>query len=84
MLQKSVVVTFLLFLFLLFSAGIVSAHTSDKVYTADRFDISAQVLQTNTLRVTETEVFHFSGGTFSFVKRELPTDNIDGINVLST
>ncbi len=83
MLHKSVVVTFLLFFLLLASTAMASAHTRDKVYIADRFDVSAQVLPTNTLRVTETEVFHFSGGTFSFVKRELPTDNTDSINVLS-
>ncbi len=44
----------------------------------------APITADNTLHVTETEVFHFSGGTFSFVIRELPTDNTDGINIIST
>src|SRR5581483_8054671 len=83
MFRKFFVVAFLLFFLLLYSTGLVSAHASDKVYTADRFDVSAQVLANNTMRVTETEVFHFSGGTFSFVTRSLPTDNTDNINVLS-
>ncbi len=85
MLRKAIFAPFFLLLLAFFAIrGQAYAYSQDKVYTANRFDVAAQITSDNTLHVTETEVFHFSGGTFSFVIRELPTDNTDGINIIST
>jgi len=65
-----------------FSTGHVQASAHDKTYSATRFDVTAHIQTNNTMQVTETEVFHFSGGTFSSVVRNLPTDNTDDVTVL--
>jgi hypothetical protein len=71
-----------LILFFIFTNH-AQASANDKSYIADKFDATAQIATDNTMQVTETEVFHFSGGSFSFVSREIPTDNTDGITILS-
>lgn len=50
-----------------------------KDYHAQRFDVDVVVAEDGSLRVTETVVFEFVGGPFSFVFRELETDLTDGI-----
>jgi hypothetical protein len=50
-----------------------------KSYSADRFDVEWVVLEDGSLQVTETVVFRFEGGPFTYVFRELPTDYSDGI-----
>jgi hypothetical protein len=50
-----------------------------KSYSADRFDAEWIVQEDGSLLVTETVVFRFSGGPFTYVYRELPTDYCDGI-----
>jgi hypothetical protein len=60
------------------------AGTADaKQYSARRFDVSIRVLEHGTLEVTETVVFQFEDGTFSYVTREIPTGRTDGIEILS-
>lgn len=51
----------------------------DKTYRADRFDVEVAVQPDGSLNIEETVAFRFSGGPFSFVFRELPTDHTDGI-----
>lgn len=51
----------------------------DKSYRAERFDVDVDVRPDGSLLVNETVTFNFSGGPFSFVFRELPTDHTDGI-----
>jgi hypothetical protein len=51
----------------------------DKSYWVERFDVSAGVLQGGDLRVDEQVVFHFQGGPFTYVFRELPPRATDGI-----
>lgn len=57
-------------------AGTVQAQ---KAYSADRFDVDVVVQEDGSLLVTETVVFEFIGGPFTYVFRELPTDHTDGI-----
>jgi hypothetical protein len=50
-----------------------------KDYSADRFDVETAIQPDGSLLVTETVVFRFVGGPFTFAFRELETDNTDGI-----
>ncbi len=50
-----------------------------KSYTAERFDVDWNLTESGVLEVTETVVFRFEGGPFTFVYRELPGDYADGI-----
>ncbi|MBP9501495.1 MAG: DUF2207 domain-containing protein [Candidatus Promineofilum sp.] len=50
-----------------------------KSYRAERFDVEVAVQPDGSLNIEETVAFRFSGGPFSFVFRELPTDHTDGI-----
>ncbi len=71
-------IVFLLLLCLTLSV----AQAQEKSYSADRFDIDITVEEGGSVLVTETVVFNFVGGPFSFVFRELPLDHTDGISVL--
>ncbi len=63
---------------------VVAAGTLDaKSYTAERFDSLIRVLPGGAIEVTETIVFTFEDGTFTYVFRELPTRRTDGIEVIS-
>lgn len=66
---------------LLVAALFVFAGTAQaqKAYSADRFDVNVAVQTDGSLLVTETVVFDFIGGPFTYVFRELPTDHTDGI-----
>lgn len=54
-----------------------------KSYSADRFDVDVAVQDDGSLLVTETVIFRFSGGPFTYVFRDLPTDHTDGVTVVS-
>ena len=62
------------------TVGVTQAQ--EKSYSADRFDIAMTVEEGGSVLVTETAVFDFIGGPFTFVFRELPLDHTDGISVL--
>jgi hypothetical protein len=82
-LRHSAIMSMALFLFLFFFfTSHAQASANDKTYSANKFDVAAHIQTDNTMQVTETEVFHFSGGSFSTVVRDLPTDNTDGIDIL--
>lgn len=53
-----------------------------KDYRAERFDATWQVGADGSLLVTETVIFRFDGGPFTFVYRELPLDYSDGIEIV--
>lgn len=57
----------------------LTAAQAAKSYHATRFDVDVQVEQGGSLLVTETVVFEFAGGPFTFVFREIPLDHTDGI-----
>ncbi|HJR57749.1 MAG TPA: DUF2207 domain-containing protein [Vicinamibacterales bacterium] len=54
-----------------------------KEYHASRFDSRIEVLAGGSLRVTETIVFVFTGGTFKQVFRVIPTRRTDGVEFVS-
>jgi hypothetical protein len=64
--------------------GMATAVTQaqEKSYSASRFDVAMTVEEGGAVLVTETVVFDFVGGPFTFVFRELPLDHTDGIAVL--
>ncbi len=61
--------------------GVTQAQ--EKSYSAERFDVDVTVEDSGAVLVTETVVFDFVGGPFTFVFRELPTDHTDGLQILS-
>ncbi len=62
---------------LLLLVGPAAAHA--KEYTAEKFDSRIEILQGGSLRVTETIVFRFERGTFTYVFRMIPTNRTDGV-----
>jgi hypothetical protein len=54
-----------------------------KTYSAEQFNQDITVQQDGSLLVRETVIFTFSGGPFTYVYRDLPTDYTDGVVVLS-
>lgn len=69
----------LMLLFLCCALFFTLAAQDDKSYRAERFDVTVDAQPDGSLLVNETVTFKFSGGPFSFVFRELPTDHTDGI-----
>lgn len=72
---------------LLFALGILillspGAALAAKSYGADRFDVRIAIQSGGSLQVTETVVFRFAGGPFTYVFRDLPTGYTDGITDL--
>ncbi len=54
-----------------------------KTYSAERFDQAITIQHDGSLLVEETVIFKFTGGPFTYVYRNLPTDKTDGISILS-
>ncbi len=54
-----------------------------KDYYAEQFDVSMIARPDGSLLVTETVVFQFVGGPFTYVFRELPTEYTDGITLIN-
>lgn len=69
----------ILFSVMLIGLFVGNVAAQEKSYSADRFDVSVVVQEDGSLQVTETVVFDFVGGPFTFVFRELETDLTDGI-----
>ena len=76
MLKRSGWLAFLLVAALFVFTGVAQAQKS---YRADRFDVNIVMEEGGSLLVTESVVFRFEGGPFTYVFRELPTDHTDGI-----
>ncbi len=53
-----------------------------KSYDAERFDVEWQLTEGGVLEVTETVVFRFEGGPFTYVYRDLPTAYADGVEFI--
>ncbi|MCP4427853.1 MAG: DUF2207 domain-containing protein [Chloroflexi bacterium] len=81
MLKRSGWVALLLVAALFVFSG--AAQAQQKSYSAGRFDVNVAVQEDGSLLVTETVVFDFVGGPFTFVFRELPTDHTDGITAIT-
>ncbi|MEW6180480.1 MAG: CPBP family glutamic-type intramembrane protease [Chloroflexota bacterium] len=54
-----------------------------KSYSAERFDVEIQVQPNGDLLVTETVVFHFEGGPFTFAFREVSKNELDRLEFIS-
>jgi hypothetical protein len=69
------------FLRVLLALGLLLSFgaAQDKAYSADRFESNAVAVTDGSLAVQESVTFRFQGGPFSYVFREIPTDNTDGI-----
>jgi hypothetical protein len=73
----------LLLLVLIAGLALAPLALAAKDYSADRFDVDVAVQPDGSLLVKETVVFHFSGGPFSTVFRDLEMDKTDGITAVS-
>lgn len=69
---------------LLILAGLVlpTRAVAGKSYRADRFDVEVFVQPDGALLVTETVVFQFDGGPYTYAFRQLSRDETDGIEIL--
>ncbi|MEM7802115.1 MAG: DUF2207 domain-containing protein [Chloroflexota bacterium] len=75
----------LLWIFVILSALLYlpsATEAQERSYSATNFDSEVTVEEGGSLLVTETIVFDFVGGPFTFVFRHLPTDLTDGITVI--
>lgn len=68
-----------LFALLLITAWLVAPAAAAKSYSADRYDVIWDVQEGGSLLITETVVFRFEGGPFTYVYRDLPLDYSNGI-----
>lgn len=62
--------------------GVASLHAA-KDHVAERYDIRAEVRPDGSLDVVEEIAFRFTGGEYTFVNREIPSDETDGVEILS-
>ncbi len=60
------------------------SQAQEKAYSAERFDVDITVEEGGSVLVTETVVFDFVGGPFTFIFRELPLDLTDGISIIES
>jgi uncharacterized membrane protein YgcG len=81
MVQKLCMILMPLLLLIFFIPTSHAWATPAKDYYADQFNAAIAVQNNGTLLVTETETFHFIGGPFTYIYRDLPTDKTDGISV---
>lgn len=59
-----------------------SLHAA-KEHVAERYDVNAVVQADGSLEVVEEIAFRFTGGEYTFVNREIPADETDGVEILS-
>ncbi|HMT21684.1 MAG TPA: DUF2207 domain-containing protein, partial [Promineifilum sp.] len=69
----------MMLLFLCCALFFTLAAQDGKSYRAERFDVTVDAQSDGSLLVNEAVTFNFTGGPFSFVFREIPTDHTDGI-----
>ncbi|MCX6030680.1 MAG: DUF2207 domain-containing protein [Chloroflexi bacterium] len=70
----------LLAILILLGASLLAGCGAGKSYSADRFDVDATIAKDGSLQVTETILFRFTGGPFTYVWRKLPAGYTDGIS----
>ncbi|GCE25669.1 hypothetical protein KDA_11530 [Dictyobacter alpinus] len=83
MIRKLYLVIPLFLLLCITGASQALAAPTQKEYTAELYNSTINVQKNNTLIVTEAVTFHFTGGDFSFVNREIPTDQTDNLSIVS-
>jgi uncharacterized protein (TIGR04222 family) len=67
---------------ILLAAFVTTVALADKSYQADRFDVQLDLQPDGSMLVTETVLFRFEGGPFTYVFRNLSQSGTDGIQVL--
>ncbi|NWG05603.1 MAG: DUF2207 domain-containing protein [Chloroflexi bacterium] len=67
---------------LLFSLFVVNPVLAAKTYSADRFDVYIELQEDGSAVVTETVVFRFQGGDFTYVFRDISATETDGLTFL--
>ncbi len=70
---------------LLLAVGIAATlvqPVAAKSYFAERFDVRVDVQQNGDLLVTETVVFRFEGGDFTFAFRDIAKNELDSLEVI--
>jgi hypothetical protein len=67
---------------LLCLVGLVASPADAKTYSAERFDSYIRVLTGGAIEVTETVVFRFEDGSFTYVFREIPRRRTDSVKAL--
>lgn len=68
---------------LLLVALAVTPALAAKEYQAESFDVLVEVQSDGTILVTETITFHFEGGPFTYVFREIPRRGTDVLEVVA-
>jgi hypothetical protein len=63
-------------LLLLLATAVPAAARS---YAADRFDVDSELRADGSQQLSETVVFRFEGGPFTWVAREMPSRRVDAI-----
>lgn len=58
------------------------AQAQTRSYQAERFDVEIEVLADGSLYVTETVVFDFSGGPFTYAFRQLTLNELDRVQIV--
>jgi uncharacterized membrane protein len=66
-----------------FALGATSAHAETKTLDWERLDVDINVLSNGDLRITETNVIHFTSGTFRFGYRDIKQSRLTGIDGVS-
>ena len=69
-------------LVVLFLAAGAATLLAAKEHVAERYDIDANVRADGSLVIEETIAFRFTGGEYTYVNREIPADQTDGVEVL--
>lgn len=72
-----------LFLIVLMLFAVRPAMAAEKDYYAESFDVAIAIQPNGDMLVTETVVFHFIGGPFTFAFRTIPIEKMDAIRDLS-
>lgn len=67
---------------LLCLVGLSASPADAKSYSAERFDSHIRILTGGAIEVTETVVFRFEDGSFTYVFREIPRRRTDSVEVV--
>lgn len=73
---------FPLLIALLLAAFFASTALAGKTYRAERFDVQLDLQPGGDMLVTETVVFRFEGGPFTYAFREISANRTDGLTFL--
>ncbi len=70
---------FIVFLLIIFIFALPTSAYAAKSYTARSYNVDIYVQPGGSLQVSETAIFRFSGGPFTYVFRTIQRDYVDGI-----